>query len=1152
MISIYKYGKKIDLEDVKTVNGKKTIVLDNLIVDKMSVIKMLKGTAYEVKVVNNNVVVEFHENQESYEVVFKDMKDLLTQGDGSTLIQIVEQDVNNNDIAVAQNIKSFSTLKKPTVVTKFSTHEDVSTTALDSTENYSHPLNAVEQSVSESENPQETTTVQTVIEQNVANLQEDTSIQATQETQEIADDTTKETTTQNLAPLTPSVVIDDDNQTLSGVAQPNTFITIKDEDGNIIGTTKTDSSGHYTVTLSTPLENGEKVHISATDSAGNVSADNTDTAHNLPTTNISLANDTYKSGDNITNDGKLNIASNETITKVVANGVELTPNANGEYILPDGSYPQGSIVITTQNAQGKLTQTTLNKPVNVDTVAPDKPSTPSGYADNVGNNTSTNSTSNVTDDTTPSINIGKNLTDTPKLYVNGHEVESVYDKTTGTLTPKTPLIDGSYEITYTLTDSAGNESAKSAAMTLSIDNTAPNRPNKIADFKDDMGNTKNDNSKEISTDDTTPSFNIGKNLTDTPKLYINGVEIAASYDKTNGTLTPISQLGEGTYSISYTLTDSVGNESAKSEALNLNIDTTAPNNLNKLTTYVDNTGAITSDQNSSNTTDDTLPGFNIGKNLTDTPKLYVDGAEVTSTYNSTTGTLTPTTPLSSGDHTITYTLTDQAGNESDKSEMMSLNIDTTAPDTPSKPTSYIDNRGKITSDNSQETSTDDTTPSIHVGKNLTDTPKLYVDGKFVESTYDKTTGTLTPNVSLADGTHTLAYTLTDKAGNESNKSEAMSLTFEADAPRVSIEATTDVAYEERSDSKLTYKVSLQEAPIKDVVIKISLSGKASADDFESVHVSNGTYDSTTNTITLTINKDTTEATFEIDPKNDIPTDSKSYGSEGNESVIATIQSSSEYVIVDESANGVIVDSSPVALAHLLGDLTPEKGPLLSAKGEGDNNQEATENAYLTSDGDDKINIGYYMDGSKGTGLGNISDFPLTANGAVLDTAGGDDIVNIRGSADAKAHVILGDGDDTLSISGVTSTSAELLGGAGNDKLYLTGDSFNMNVIGGFEDIYLEKRDENGNPVDEGTVLDISYADLLQKGTESDVTIHGDGKDKVNFGATWGWEDLSDNGGTWEKNTTVAQKDGYDAWVYDKSGVDIHEHIVYVQKDIVVI
>ena len=91
-------------------------------------------------------------------------------------------------------------------------------------------------------------------------------------------------------------------------------------------------------------------------------------------------------------------------------------------------------------------------------------------------------------------------------------------------------------------------------------------------------------------------------------------------------------------------------------------DTQAPATPAALKNYVDNTGAIQIASSAAATTDDTTPGFYIGTNQTDKPKLYVDGVQVPATYNSTAGTLALGTALNAGTHSFSYTLTDAAGN----------------------------------------------------------------------------------------------------------------------------------------------------------------------------------------------------------------------------------------------------------------------------------------------------------------------------------------------------------------------------------------------------------------------------------------------------------------------------------------------------------
>lgn len=117
----------------------------------------------------------------------------------------------------------------------------------------------------------------------------------------------------------------------------------------------------------------------------------------------------------------------------------------------------------------------------VDTTAPDAP-TFTSYRDDVGSITSTTSTAVTTDDTRPALNIGANLADTPKLYVNGVETAATYSAADGTLTPDAPLAEGEQTLSVTLTDAAGNESDQAdATLDVVVDTTAPAAPVVVAD-----------------------------------------------------------------------------------------------------------------------------------------------------------------------------------------------------------------------------------------------------------------------------------------------------------------------------------------------------------------------------------------------------------------------------------------------------------------------------------------------------------------------------------------------------------------------------------------------------------------------------------------------------------------------------------------------
>ena len=110
----------------------------------------------------------------------------------------------------------------------------------------------------------------------------------------------------------------------------------------------------------------------------------------------------------------------------------------------------------------------------------------------------------------------------------------------------------------------------------SSDTTPPATPaTAISNYDDNVGTITNANSTATTTDDTTPGFNVGAIPADASSivLYVDGVEVAATYDALNETLTPNTPLTEGTHSITYAYEDASGNTSAQSPAFSLTVDT---------------------------------------------------------------------------------------------------------------------------------------------------------------------------------------------------------------------------------------------------------------------------------------------------------------------------------------------------------------------------------------------------------------------------------------------------------------------------------------------------------------------------------------------------------------------------------------------------
>ena len=222
-------------------------------------------------------------------------------------------------------------------------------------------------------------------------------------------------------------------------------------------------------------------------------------------------------------------------------------------------------------------------------------------------------------------------------------------------------INTGQQVTVTAVDPAGNVSA---GLTLtSQDTTPPTAPIAApsaapSGYADNSGGLQSSASTAAVTDDTTPSLKIGVvPAGTTPKLYVNGVAVAAAYDAATGTLTPTAPLPEGAQQMSYAFIDAAGNESGRSPALTITIDTTAPAAPTVAPTgYADSAGAAQSATSTATVTDDTTPSLNIGMlPANTTASLYVDGVKLSATYDPATGTLTPDSPLAEGAHALTYT-----------------------------------------------------------------------------------------------------------------------------------------------------------------------------------------------------------------------------------------------------------------------------------------------------------------------------------------------------------------------------------------------------------------------------------------------------------------------------------------------------------------
>ncbi|WP_037077053.1 Ig-like domain-containing protein, partial [Rhizobium mesoamericanum] len=394
-----------------------------------------------------------------------------------------------------------------------------------------------------------------------------------------------------------------------------------------------------------------------------------------------------------------------------------------------------------------------------------------------------------TNDTTPSLSGTAEPGSTITIYDNGKLIGTATAGADGrwTFTPETPLADGVHRLTATATDKFNNTSPASPELVFVVDTVAPSAPG-IAGATDDVAPVIGPVANGGITNDATPSLRGTGEPGSLVTIYDNGAEIGTARVNTDGTwsFTPAAPLAEGAHSITSTVTDAAGNVSAPSAPFGFTVDVTSPSAAPTIGGLTDDVSPVTGPVANGGTTNDNRPELKgAGAEPNSTVNVYDNGRLIGTTKADGAGnwSFTPASALSEGSHSLAVSNVDKAGNEGPVSQPFGFTVDTMAPATPVAPASYADNVGAVQNPASVAATTDDTTPGINVGTVPAGTkPSLYVDGTKVDATYDAATGRLTPVAPLPEGAHTITYTLTDGAGNESAPSAPLSVTVDTTAP----------------------------------------------------------------------------------------------------------------------------------------------------------------------------------------------------------------------------------------------------------------------------------------------------------------------------------------------------------------------------------
>ncbi|EFR8874812.1 Ig-like domain repeat protein, partial [Salmonella enterica] len=431
-----------------------------------------------------------------------------------------------------------------------------------------------------------------------------------------------------------------------------------------------------------------------------------------------------------------------------------------------------------------------------------------------GQDTGANTVDNITNISRPNFTIGNVDPDVIKVVVtiDGHDYNAIKVGSGWEFTPGNAIPDGSYNITVTVEDKAGN-TATSKPLPVVIDTTAEIESVTLVT---DSGDSHVDNITNVNK----PQFSI-VTADDITHVRVKIDNAANWIELTKGgdgrwIFNVGSALPDGQHSLLVDVTDIAGN--VAQETLQFTIDTT----LREPTIVLDPTHD-TGDDTNDNLTRINKPMFIIGNVDNDVSHIviHIDGRDYTIENTGGNLTFTPEQPLSDGQHTISVTVTDIAGNTKTSAELQ-IEIDTQVQiDSVTLTTdSGVNDHDNVTNANrpSFEIVTPDDVTSVLVsfdGVNWTPISKN-ADGQWE----------FTAGSALSDGHYTLHVQATDRAGNTANSTlgftvdtqvDGLSVVMLDDAGKDSTDGITNI-------TSPRFEISARE-PLQSVTV--ILNGKSS-------------------------------------------------------------------------------------------------------------------------------------------------------------------------------------------------------------------------------------------------------------------------------------------------------------------------------------
>ncbi|WP_054177789.1 Ig-like domain-containing protein [Trabulsiella odontotermitis] len=618
--------------------------------------------------------------------------------------------------------------------------------------------------------------------------------------------------------------VSSEGTTVTGNAEPDSMVVIKNAEGTVLGSGRTDSDGNFSIELSKPHVSGEQLTATATDNAGNDSPSANVNAPDIPfpqTPAIDGAQDdvTSQTGEltqsQFTNDAQPALYGTATALSVVHiydNGTEVgsvRADADGNWNftpstpLSDGSH---AFTVTATNVKGE-SQPSGSFTLTIDIDVPDAPAI-TALTDDAGSSTGAITANTITDDNTPTLSGTGEAGNIITIYDNGQPIGSVTADNQGnwSFTPGTAVAEGTHQFGVSQTDKAGNTSPITNGDTFYVYTTAPAVPT-MNTVQDNAGSVTGPLTDNQPTDDNTPTFSGTSQPGVTIQIYDNGTAIGSVVADSNGawSFTPQPPLAEGSHEITATATNPLG-ESDPTDEFTLIVDTFSPATPAGFTVTDDAPDTVGPLQNGQ-TTNDTTPTLAGITEASAVIRVYDNNVLIGQTTADAQGnwSFTPSPGLSQGSHSLTVTATDVSGNASPPSGAFVVVIDTTPPQMPTI-TLVTDDMPGVLGTVANNGLTNDNTPMISGSGEPGSVVKLYDGDTLLTSITVGISGTWSYQVTtpLDDGEHPFTVTASDSNGNTTASSAAFTVTIDTGAPATpAIDTVKDDAGATLNNTQLT-------------------------------------------------------------------------------------------------------------------------------------------------------------------------------------------------------------------------------------------------------------------------------------------------------------------------------------------------------------